>query len=194
MELITEERKKAFKELFTASVDRQGAADLIGWLEDQTDFFIAPASSKYHLAVEGGLCTHSLNVYRRLRPSLNHYPFQRESIVICALLHDLCKANFYKTEMRNTKDEKGKWIKVPYYTIDDQFPYGHGEKSVYLIERHMKLSDEEALAIRHHMGGFGSQPGDYSTSNTFKINPLALELHIADMRATFIDETIDMAS
>lgn len=193
MELITEERMKAFKELFTASVNRQGAADLIGWLEEQTDFFSAPASSKYHLACEGGVCTHSLNVYRRLRPALNHYPFSHESIVICALLHDTCKANFYKIEMRNAKDEKGKWIKVPFYSIEDQFPYGHGEKSVYLIERHMKLTDDEALAIRHHMGGFGCYPGDNSTSNAFKLSPLSLELHIADIRATFIDEAIDMA-
>ncbi len=194
MELVVEGRKKAFMELFLATVDRQGAAELLDWLEKETDFFTAPASSGNHLAIEGGLCMHSLNVYRRLRPSLNHHSFSHEAATICALLHDICKADYYKKEMRSEKDDKNKWIKVPYYTVEDRFPYGHGEKSVYLIERHMKLTCDEALAIRHHMGGFGCFPGDRTTAEAFKLSALALELHIADMRSTFIDEAMEMTS
>lgn len=191
MELVVEGRKKAFKELFLATVERKGAPALLEWLEKETDFFTAPASAGSHLAIEGGLCMHSLNVYRRLRPSLNQHPFSHESATICALLHDICNANYYKKEIRSGRDDKNKSIRVPFYRIEDRFPYGHGEKSVYLIERHMKLTYEEALAIRHHMGGFGCFPGDMTVHEAFRTSPLALELHIADMRSAYIDEMAD---
>ena len=76
-----------------------------------------------------------------------------ESYTIVSLLHDLCKAGFYKTELRNRKNDRGEWEKVPVYAVDDQFPYGHGEKSVFLIERFMRLRTEEAIAERWHWGG-----------------------------------------
>lgn len=135
------------------------------WLE-KTDFFTAPASTKYHLSVEGGLLEHSLNVYNRLLELVKNENLKRtgsnvvdertlENVTICALLHDVCKVNFYKVAYRNQKNETTKeWKKVPYYTVEDKFPYGHGEKSVFLIERFIRLTVEEAMAIRWHMGGF----------------------------------------
>ena len=112
-------------------------------------------------------------------------------MAICALLHDLCKAEFYKVSFRNVKDEQtGKWEKVPYYTIEDKYPFGHGEKSVFLIERFMKLKVDEAIAIRWHMGGFddAARGGSFAVSGAFEKYPLAAMLHIADIEATYLME------
>ena len=117
--------------------------------------------------------------------------YSPESIAICGLLHDLCKANFYKVSTRNVKNEQtGKWEKVPFYQVEDQFPYGHGEKSVWLIERFMRLTVEEAAAIRWHMGGFDDavRGGSFAVSGAFESWPLCVELHIADLRASYLDE------
>jgi len=113
-----------------------------------------------------------------------------ETRAIVALLHDVCKVNFYKVEMRNAKNEAGQWEKVPYYAIDDQLPYGHGEKSVYIINGFLKLNRDEAMAINWHMGAFDDRVkgGSYALSGAFEKYPFALELHIADMRATYITE------
>ena len=162
------------------------------WLK-KSDFFIAPASTKYHLSKEEGLVEHSVNVYRRLDTLFAHDEYnekEQETVAICGLLHDVCKANFYKTELRNTKDERGQWVKVPYYTVDDQLPYGHGEKSVYIISGFMKLTREESMAIRWHMGGFDDsvKGGGYAMSGAWTKYPLGVLLHIADLQATYIDE------
>ncbi|SCJ34752.1 Uncharacterised protein [Anaerotruncus sp. 2789STDY5834896] len=109
-------------------------------------------------------------------------------------MHDLCKANFYKVSTRNVKNEQtGKWEKAPFYQVEDQFPYGHGEKSVFLIERFIRLSTEEAVAIRWHMGGYDEavKGGSYAQSAAFDKYPLALALHLADMQATHMDEISD---
>lgn len=113
-----------------------GSRELLAWLET-TDFFSAPASTKFHCACEGGLVQHSLSVYHTLMDRYFEEGIDNpESFAIAALLHDLCKANFYKVSTRNVKNEEtGAWEKAPYYAVEDQFPYGHGEKSVYLIER-----------------------------------------------------------
>ncbi|MDR2981236.1 MAG: hypothetical protein LBV12_03205 [Puniceicoccales bacterium] len=176
------------------NIFRAGADDLLKWLKS-TDFYTAPASTKYHLAREGGLLEHSINVHNRLKSLVaNEYgavpPYTDETIAICALLHDLCKADFYKIEMRNAKNEVGQWVKVPYYTVDDQLPYGHGEKSVYIIGAFMRLEREEAMAIRWHMGGFDDslKGGGYAMSGAFTKYPLALLLHMADLQATYLDE------
>lgn len=170
-----------------SNITRPGSDKLLDWL-DGSDFFTAPASTKHHLAVEGGLCQHSVNVYNRLRSANPDTP--AETAAICGLLHDICKVNFYKVEQRNTKDETGKWIKVPYFTVDDALPYGHGEKSVYIIGGFMKISREEAMAIRWHMGGFDDsvKGGSYALSGAFARYPLAVALCIADMQATYFDE------
>ena len=106
-------------------------------------------------------------------------------------IHDLCKANFYKKGTRNVKNEAtGQWEKVPSYSVEDMFPYGHGEKSVFLIERFMKLKVEEAVAIRWHMGGFDDavRGGSFALSGAFEKYPLAVKLHIADLEATYLLE------
>ncbi len=178
---------KAYKEAIT----RQGSAELLAWITDKTDFFKAPASSKFHNAFEGGLAEHSLNVYNAMIDRYNNGK-PDESYAIAALLHDLCKAEFYKVSQRNVKNETtGQWEKVNYYTIDDKFPFGHGEKSVFLIERFMRLKVDEAIAIRWHMGGFddAARGGSFAINGAFEKYPLAVKLHIADIEATYLIET-----
>lgn len=134
---------------------------------------------------------HSLNVYHALVDHFFTEGENAESYAICALLHDICKVNFYKVSSRNVKNEAtGKWEKVPFYQVEDPFPYGHGEKSVYLIERFMRLKTEEAVAIRWHMGGFDDavRGGSYAATDAFNRYPLAVKLHVADLIATYLME------
>ena len=173
---------------------RPGAEEFLEWLSG-TDFFTAPASTRFHLSEPGGLCQHSLNVYGRMIQLVravcpDDAANMERTAGIVSLLHDVCKAGFYGTEMRNKKDESGKWIQVPFYTVDDKFPYGHGEKSVFLIERFMRLTTEEAVAIRWHMGGFDEavRGGSYSVGVAYDKYPLAMLLHMADMMASHFDE------
>ena len=118
-----------------------------------------------------------------------------ETIAICGLLHDICKANFYAVEMRNRKNEQGRWEQYPFYVVDDKLPYGHGEKSVYIISGFMRLTREEAVAIRFHMGFSDNdfKGGGYSVGNAFEMFPLAVLLHIADLQATYLDEAGEKA-
>lgn len=114
-----------------------------------------------------------------------------ESFALCGLLHDLCKANFYKSGFRNVKNEQtGAWEKVPSYSVQDAFPYGHGEKSVFLIERFVRLKTPEAVAIRWHMGGFDDavRGGSFAISEAYDAYPLAVKLHLADLEATYLLE------
>ena len=83
----------------------------------------------------------------------------------------------------------GTWEQQPFYTVDEQFPYGHGEKSVFIAERFIRLTSEEAVAIRYHMGGFDAKPGDYSISKAYEMYPLGAMLHSADLLASYLDET-----
>lgn len=184
--------KDDFLKIYHENIHRAGADELLAWLE-KSDFFTAPASTKYHGAHEGGLCEHCLNVYNRLLKAIagmdiaspQNTPIS-ETMAICALLHDICKTAFYKTDYRNVKNEAGTWEKVPYYAVDDKLPYGHGEKSVYMISGFMRLSRDEAMAIRWHMGETDGNHG--MSAQAFSKYPLALMLHIADMEATFLDE------
>ena len=163
--------KGRFKEIFTSQIDRPGAADLLAWIKS-TDFFTAPASTKYHGAFPGGLVGHSLNVYDEL---ISGAPVgDTESRAVCALLHDVCKADYYKP-----LDGGG-------YRVNNRFPFGHGEKSVFLISRFMLLTDREALAIRWHMGPYddAARGGSRDYSAAMEVDPLIGELHAADMRAT----------
>lgn len=174
------------------SIKKEGINDLVSWLENETDFFTAPASTRFHGSHEGGLVEHSYNVYLCLDDlSLNmKYGFQdfkTESIIIVSLLHDLCKTNFYKVSMRNKKDERGVWVQVPFYEIEDTHPYGHGECSVMLAEKFIDLTDEERYAIRWHMGAYDkSETGGYAMSSAFDKYPLAVALHMADIMASYI--------
>lgn len=180
--------KDEFLKIYNDNITRRGSKELLDWIQ-KTDFFTAPASTKYHCACENGLVMHSVSVFNTLVEK--HYDEDidsMESFAICALLHDLCKAQFYKTSTRNVKnDETGQWEKVPYYSIEDTFPYGHGEKSVFLIERFMRLKLDEAMAIRWHMGGFDDTNG-YYISNAYDKYPLAVKLHLADLESTYLRE------
>ena len=183
--------KEEFLHIYNEYVKRQGSQEFLDWLL-KTDFFTAPASTKYHGACEGGLLLHSLNVYKTLRERyFEEGKDSEESFAICALLHDLCKAQFYKVSTRNVKnDVTGQWEKVPYYTVEDAFPYGHGEKSVFLIERFMRLKTSEAMAIRWHMGGFDDavRGGSFAVSDAYNRYPLAVKLHASDLIATYLME------
>jgi hypothetical protein len=180
--------KNEFLQVYDNAIHREGYAELREWLLE-TDFFTAPASTRFHLSEEGGLAKHSLGVYNRFCDETSNKASD-ETIAICSLLHDVCKANYYKIEFRNAKNASGAWEKVPYYTVDDKFPYGHGEKSVFIISRFMKLTMEESIAIRWHMGGFDEavKGGSYSLNSAYEQYPLALLLHVADMKATYLDE------
>lgn len=189
--------KEKFIEIYKENIKREGADKLLEYLgSDASDFFRAPASTRYHLSCEGGLCEHSINVYECLKEFVsrdkvkNIYGIQvsDETVAISALLHDLCKVNCYKISTRNVKDEKGVWQKVPYYEFVDEMPYGHGEKSVYIIGGFMKLTREEAFAIRYHMGFSGSDD-IRNVGNAFERFPLATALHMADMEATYFAES-----
>ena len=135
---------------------------------------------------------HSLNVYNVMISK--HFDSEEDSIesfTIVSLLHDLCKVHFYKTSKRNVKNEvTGVWEQVSFYTVEDTFPYGHGEKSVFLIERFMKLKTNEAMAIRWHMGGFDetAKSGGFSISLAFDKYPLSVKLHLSDLEATYLHE------
>lgn len=191
-------KKDEFIKIFTDNIKREGAKQLLDYLLT-TDFFTAPASAKFHSNFEGGLVEHSINTYNRFKKLIvseygENYTekVSDESIAIISLLHDVCKINTYKQEMRNTKVE-GQWVQVPFYTVEDTLPYGHGEKSVYMISAFMKLTREESMAINWHMGGFDARVlgGSYSLSGAFYKFPLSLLFHIADVQATYLDETIN---
>ena len=183
--------REDFIEIYKNFIKRQGTEELLNWLLT-TDFFVAPASTKYHCACEGGLVQHSVSVYKTLREKyFEEQSDSEESFAICGLLHDLCKAEFYKVSTRNVKNEvTGAWEKQPFYAIEDSFPYGHGEKSVFLIERFMRLKPAEAMAIRCHMGGFDSaaKGGDFSIGLAYEKYPLAVKLHIADIESSYLCE------
>lgn len=195
--MITRDTKEYFLSLYKEKITRPGADKLLEWLEKESDFFKAPASTRYHLAEEGGLALHSIHVYERLKLLVEAEEKKTgichaddESIAIVALLHDVCKANFYTVEMRNRKNEFGAWESYPYYSVDDQLPYGHGEKSVYIVSGFMKLKRAEAMAIRWHMGFSDNdfKGGGYSVGNAYEKFPLAVLTNMADMSATYLDE------
>lgn len=182
--------KERFKDLLRRT-GREGIDDLLDCLET-TDFYTAPASTKYHGAVEGGLLEHSLAVCDRIagRTTYQFDDDKMTSAVLVALLHDICKVNFYKKDLRWRKDDNNKWEQYSTYAVEDQLPMGHGEKSLYLVLKFLKLSDEEAAAIRWHMG-FSDEAfkgGSYSVSNAMEKWSLVVALHIADLEATFLDK------
>ena len=188
--------KEKFVEIYSRDINREGAAELLSYLESKaSDFFTAPASLRYHGAYEGGLVEHSVNVYECLTEYLSRgrvkevygMDYGAESVAIAALLHDVCKINCYKPGTRNVKDENGKWQSVPSYDYDDKLPYGHGEKSVYIITGYMRLSREEAFAIRYHMG-FSGIEDKRNIGDALERFPLAFALNVADMEATYFLE------
>lgn len=193
-----EKDREEFIDIYKANIKREGAEQLLDYLMSSCDFFTAPASTRFHLSCEGGLVHHSLNVYKCLKDYLERdkvknefgLSYSSESVAITALLHDICKTNIYKQGFRNVKDDNGVWQKVPTYEINDTLPYGHGEKSVYIISGYMKLTREEAFAIRYHMGfSYGGEEEKRNVGKAFEMFPLAAALSFADMEATFFIES-----
>ncbi|MCQ2469413.1 MAG: hydrolase [Ruminococcus sp.] len=188
--------KEEFIQIYNDKIKRNGADKLLEYLL-KTDFFTAPSSTRFHGSYEGGLVQHSINVYHCLKDYLSRprtkelygMDYSDETIALVALLHDVCKINFYTVEMRNKKNEiTGQWEKIPYYAINDTLPYGHGEKSVYILSGFFygddRLTREEAFAIRYHMGFSG--PEDNNTiGKALEMYPLALALNVADMEASY---------
>lgn len=182
-------------------IRRPGADKLLAWLET-TDFFTAPAGAKHHGAHAGGLVVHSLNVWNRLREItlrgtidgkaiLDLTPETNETVAILGLLHDVCKVGVYHTETKRRRNpDTGTWEDYRAYTFRDPFPLGHGEKSLYLITKYMALTEEEALAIRWHMGAFDDavKGGSRAMDAAMDATPWVWRLHEADMCAARIDE------
>ncbi|HQC55195.1 MAG TPA: hydrolase [Clostridia bacterium] len=190
--------QETFIKIYNDNIKRKGAKEFLDYLcSSNSDFFDAPASTKFHSSEPGGLCMHSIKVYYRLKELVANEKSEwaksitDESIAIIGLLHDVCKINFYKVEMRNRKDERGEWIKVPFYTVDEELPYGHGEKSVYILSSYMKLTRDEAMAINWHMGGFDQRVigGSYQIGSACYKHPLVVLTQAADLFATYFDET-----
>jgi len=199
---MTQERENFNKAL--TYIKREGIAALVNWLEEDTDFFTAPASTQFHGNYEGGLLEHSMIVTRfalhnfnfvvKVKPELEEL---RESVILCALFHDVCKTNYYFIEKKWKKDENNKWESYFGYVTKDIFPLGHGEKSLFLISKHVKLTDTEALAIRWHMGA--TEPSivipnnaHYYAYNEAINNPIVRLIHCADMLAMTIEEKKDL--
>lgn len=187
--------KERFIQIYKTQIKREGSEKLLEYLNSSScDFFEAPASTRFHGSYEGGLVEHSLNVYDCLKSYLQseraqqmfQLSYSEESIAIVALLHDLCKVNCYKKGVRNVKVD-GKWTQVDVFEYEDDMPYGHGEKSVYMISGYMRLTREEAFAIRYHMGFSGTEDMR-NISSAFTMYPLAFALSTADMEATYLVE------
>lgn len=188
-----ENNKQEIINILRTKVHREGSEKLLDYLINKSDFFIAPASTRFHGSYDGGLAQHSLNVYNCFKAYLERERVRdtykltasEETMAICALLHDICKVDVYTRGTRNVKNEQtGQWDKVPTYFFDDKLPYGHGEKSVYMITGFMRLTREEAFAIRYHMGFSGDEPVG-NVGKAFEMFPLAFALSTADMEATY---------
>ena len=191
--------REEFLEIYQTHIHREGSAELLDYLTNKSDFFTCPASARYHGAYAGGLCDHSVNVFRCLedylaRPRVREtygLSYDMESVAVVALLHDLCKVGCYRAGTRNVKnDATGQWEKVPTFFYEDKLPYGHGEKSVYIISGFMRLSREEAMAIRWHMG-FSGPEDDRTVGQALQQYPLAFALATADMEASYFLEGED---
>ena len=195
MENLQAESKDRFLNIYRETIKRDGSDELLEWLS-KSDFFVAPASTRFHGNHEGGLLLHSLNVYDCLKRNVERAELQDtyspETIAVSALLHDVCKVNFYKKGFRNAKDEEtGQWYKKEVYEIEEKFPCGdHADKSIILIQNFMRLEPEEILAIRAHMGGWdnAAKGGSSFVSKIFERSKLAVLLHFADMEATYFME------
>ena len=189
------EIQEKFTEIYQTYIHREGSQQFLNYLTSKSDFFTAPASTRYHGAYAGGLCQHSVNVYECLKAYLERERVQQlygmhysdETIALVSLLHDVCKIGCYKSGFRNVKDDNGVWQRVPTFSFDDPLPYGHGEKSVYIISGYMRLSREEAFAIRYHMGFSGNEDKN-TVGKALEMYPLAFALSVADMEASYFLE------
>ena len=187
--------RDVFLEIYRDNIRREGADALLDYLEHKSDFFTAPASARFHGSYAGGLCQHSVNVYRCLQAYLERerarelygLDYPPETVALVALLHDVCKIGCYRGGSRNVKGPDGKWQSVPTFFYEDSLPYGHGEKSVYILSGFLRLTREEAMAIRWHMG-FSGDEDKRLVGQALQQYPLAFALSVADMEATYFLE------
>lgn len=188
MKIDHEAQREEFLRIARTNIQREGIEDLLDWL-DQEDFFEAPASVRNHGCYPGGLCQHALDVYDQAVRLAKAYEMDipLESLTIAALFHDLCKVDFYKLGWRSVKTE-GRYDSVPSYSIEERFVFGgHGSKSVFLVERRMHLTDEEAMAINCHMGfADADERTRRSIAEVYRLSPLAWVVHVADEAAAFL--------
>lgn len=187
--------KEVFLQIYRDNIHREGSDALLDYLEHKSDFFTSPASARFHGSYPGGLCEHSVNVYRCLEAYLERervrelygLDYSAETVALVSLLHDVCKIGCYRGGTRNVKGPDGKWQSVPTFFYEDKLPYGHGEKSVYILSGYLKLTREEAMAIRWHMG-FSGDEDKRLVGQAFQQYPLAFALSVADMEATYFLE------
>lgn len=194
-----QKQKQNFIDLL-AETNRPGMDKLLAWLQT-TDFFEAPASTRFHLNYEGGLLEHSLNVYRTMllmafvNCKLTGIEMSVDTITITALLHDVCKANTYKKGQRWRKDTNNRWEQYDVYEFKEDEPLGHGEKSVYLLQRAgLQLTEKEVYMIRWHMGGFEARGNQMTLSAAMAKCPEIALIHSADIIASSIIENNDKES
>ena len=178
------------------STQRDGIDNVIAEL-NRLGFFKAPASSRFHLNVEGGLMQHSWNVCTTalmLREQMIQMK-PEESVIIASLLHDTCKSDIYKKTIVSRKDDNGFWVQEPGYSVDNSnLPLGHGEKSVImLLSWGLKLTRDEMLAIRWHMTAwdlpFQSYEHKTSLEAARKTTPLCYIIQCADSLSSGILES-----
>lgn len=172
------------------STNRYKIENVIDWLES-TDFFEAPASTIYHENYAGGLCEHSLKVYDNMMKLKQEFKFDidDEQIIIMALLHDVCKVNTYTKDKKNQKIGQN-WVTVDFWKRNDDYPIGHGQKSIILIQKTgFILTDLEILSIVAHMNGY-DKSDLFNASNIYDTNELTIWLHLADMIATYKDRKV----
>lgn len=175
------------------AIKRDGMKDLVDYIKHKTDYYTAPASIKYHSNYEGGLLIHSHNVVEILKEKNERYDLglSEESIFITGYLHDLCKCNLYKKDMKLRKNVNDRWEAYGLYVIDDEVPLGHGEKSVILIQQFIKLTLEESLMIRWHMGAYVSKEEQRDLHKAIEKYKSVLAIHIADQEASYMLESIE---
>ena len=176
------DNKDRFTDIVRKYIKRDGIDKLMYYLAE-SDFYIAPASTKYHDSENGGLLTHSLNTYDELVKLVKFYDLDvsDESVAIVALFHDLCKIDCYDKSFRNVKKD-GVWVQEPCFIWNEKLKYGgHGAKSVFIVNKFIKLTEDEAIAIHNHMGPQGT---DFSCMDAYRASPLSFLLHVADMAST----------
>ena len=196
--MIRAEVNRAQKEEFISllrKTEREGIENLIDYLENKSDFFTAPAASKFHNNFEGGLCEHSLNVYRNFKSllELKNIELDEKSVIITALLHDLCKCNYYIKEERNRKVD-GVWESYLQWTTNKSpaIPLPHASRSIRMIKSYIPLKYVEEIIIFYHMGPFGGEDYEYRNMMqlAFEKNPASLLFYLADTMSSYIDEKI----
>lgn len=134
--------------------------NMLKWIHN-TDFYSTPASTRFHGAYREGLLEHTLIVAQKAIELSNIPTFKFkvniEDAVLIALVHDWCKIGLYESYLKNIKNpDTGIWEQKEAYKVADNpmSCYGHGVSSLILAQKFFKLSTEEALAIRWHMGEY----------------------------------------